>query len=148
MPRDTRRRQPDPDSLLGADDPSKNHEDKFNQHANHCPDKPGRPCTKGDHRLQYQEFLSLLASHNILGPSKLQDVLAGKIAYYKALREKLSSTFEILEKSRHFGFLGSSTATKQPKYRDTPDEDGREMYKIRKQRAERRSRNEQQSGGS
>ena len=99
--------------------------------------------------------LSLLASHDILVPSRLQDVLAGKMAYDRAVRDKLNSTSGLLETSRHFGFLGPSTATKQgdngsssvtsgkPKYRDTPDVDGREMSRIRKQRAERRGHNEQ-----
>ena len=154
MPRDTRRRQPDPDDLPQTDDLSKTPDDKFGQYANRCPDKPGRPCSKGNHKVQYQEFLSLLASHDILVPSRLQAVLAGKMTYDRAVRDKLNSTFGLLEKGRHFGFLEPSTATKQsdngsgsftsgkPKYRDTPDVDAGEMSRIRKQRAERRSRNE------
>ena len=155
MPRDTKRRLPDPEGFPEADDLSKNPEDKFGQFANRCPDKPGRPCSKGDHKLQYQEFLSLLASHDILVPSRLQAVLAGKMAYDRAVRDKLNSTSGLLDISRQFGFLEPSTATKQsnngsgsvttgkPKYRATPDVDGQEMSRIRKQRAERSIRAEQ-----
>ena len=87
--------------------------------------------------------------------SRLQAILAEEMAYYRAVRDKLNSASRLLEKSRHFSFLEPSTATKQsdnrtgsmtsgkPKYRDTPDVDAREMSRMRKQRAERRSRLEQ-----
>lgn len=155
MPRDTRRRQPDEDHPANSNSNSKKLEDSFDQRANHCPDKPGRPCGMGDHKFQYQEYLRLLKSRNILFPSQLQEVLKGTSAYSIALRDQLESTSGFLDKAQHFGLIGPSAIPKQgdsqpdtvasgkTKHRDTPDVGRSEISRIQKQRAERKRRNDQ-----